>query len=339
MAGFLLGLTVAFGGALLLAGGSELQSRAVYTAGRGWRAFVTSPQWLLGMALLATAVCTNFIALALAPIGAVQSMSIAGLAASATFSALTGRVEATRVARLSIMACLVGLAGFIAVIAANRGPDPRSALDHQLGAVVAVQLSCATVGLVMALWVQSRTNRTARLAGLIVGSIGFGAITAVLKVLVGLVLRDGLAETLMRPGPLVAIFGAAAGAVISGSHIQMAHRVLPAPSVVAGLTITDTITAAALGTLVLQESVLTPLPAVLLVASGCLAFAGVIGLRNLRRTAKASGTARASGTANAANAANAAEAAEMAKAAETAETAKAAGTPGQESTNHACSVF
>ncbi|MDR2453364.1 MAG: hypothetical protein LBD51_02175 [Bifidobacteriaceae bacterium] len=287
MAGLLLGLAVAFGGALLLAAGSELQSGAVFTTPGGWRGFVKSPRWLAGMALLATAVSTNFIALALAPIGAVQSMSVVGLAASAAFSALTGRVEANKRAIGSILACIAGVGGFIALIAAHRGPDPRLELDRQLTAVFSIQLAVAAAGLAMVWLVRRNTSRALRLAGLIVGSIGFGATTGVLKVIVGLVLRDGLGAVLTRPGSLLALVCTAAGAVIAGAHVQMAHRVLPAPSVVAGLTITDTITAATIGTLVLKESAFTPGPALLLVACGAVAFAGVISLRDLKRTAPA----------------------------------------------------
>jgi hypothetical protein len=113
----------------------------------------------------------------------------------------------------------------------------------------------------------------------------------VLKVIVGLVLRDGLGPVLARPVAVLALLSTAAGAAISGAHVQMAHRVLPAPSVVAGLTITDTITAATIGTLVLKESVLTPGPALLLVVSGLIAFGGVIGLRDLRRRSDPSASA------------------------------------------------
>ncbi|MDR2378194.1 MAG: hypothetical protein LBD70_02030 [Bifidobacteriaceae bacterium] len=283
MAGLLLGLAVAFGGALLLAGGSELQSQAVYTTPGGWRAFVASPRWLAGAGLLGTAVCTNFIALALAPIGAVQSMSVVGLAASAAFGAVTRRVEATRQAIASILACVVGITVFIAMITTHPGQDPRLELDRQLRAVFLIQAVVAMIGLVMAWFVRKSRSRALRLAGLITGAVGFGATTGVLKVVVGLVLRDGLAAVLARPVSLAALLSTAAGAVIAGAHVQMAHRVLPAPSVVAGLTITDTITAATIGTLVLKESAFTPTSALFLVLSGLVAFAGVIGLRKLRR--------------------------------------------------------
>ncbi|MDR2372603.1 MAG: hypothetical protein LBD77_00570 [Bifidobacteriaceae bacterium] len=291
MAGFLLGLAVALGGALLLASGSELQSAAVYSAPGGWRGFVKSPRWLWGAALLGTAVCTNFIALALAPISAVQSMSIVALAASAAFGALTGRIQADRRAVWSIVACVAGISGFITVIAANPGLKPRFELDRQLPAVFLIQAVVAVVGLAMAGVTRTRTSRPLRFAGLIVGAVGFGATTGVLKVIVGLVLRDGIGNVLTRPLAVLALLSTAVGAAVAGAHVQMAHRVLPAPTVVAGLTITDTITAATIGTLVLRESALTLGAAILLFLAGSVAFGGVIGLRKLRRKSESTDSA------------------------------------------------
>ena len=284
MTGFVIGLLVAFAGALLLAGGSELQSRAVFAAAGAWSAFVRNPRWILGLALLGTAVTTNFVALALAPIAAVQSMSIVALAASTAFSAATGRIVVTHQVKLSIVACLVGILGFIWVISQHPARADTADIDRQLIIVMMIQVGMAIACLVVAGIGGQRNGTTPRIAALIAASMQFGTITGVFKVLVGLTLRDGVAAVITSPMGVLALLGLAAGAAIAGAQFQFAHKVLPAPTVVAGLTITETLTAAAIGILVLGESALTPVGAALLLLSGSIAVGGVLGLRGLRRT-------------------------------------------------------
>lgn len=286
MAGFFIGLCIALGGALLLAGGSELQSRAVLAAGGRWSAFIKSPRWILGLALLGTAVSTNFIALALAPIGAVQSMSIVALAASAAFNAITGRVEVTHHVKLSILACLAGILGFISVIATHPSEILQPDFDRQLPIVMTIQATLAAACFVITCLSRGRTGKTTHMVAVVAAAMEFGTITAVFKVLVGLVLRDGFVEVLTQPVCVVVLVSVAAGGVVAGAQFQLAHNVLPAPTVVAGLTITDTMAAAVIGTLVLKESALTPGAAVLLLLCGSIAVGGVVGLRNLQRASE-----------------------------------------------------
>lgn len=284
MLGFFVGLAVALGGALLLAGGSELQSRAVYVADGRWSRFIRNPFWLLGLLLLGVAVSTNFIALALAPISAVQSMSIVGLAASTTYGAITGRIRVTPQVKLSVVACLVGILGFIVVIASHRTDVAHHDLERLLPIVMAIQIIVAAAGVVIACVSRRTTDKTTHMAGLIMAAVEFGTITATFKVLVGLVLAHGLGEVLSRPVTILALLFVAIGGAIAGTQFQLAHRVLPAPTVVAGLTITETLTAAAIGTLLLQESALTPEAGLLVLLFGGIAIGGVVGMRNLQRT-------------------------------------------------------
>lgn len=284
MTGFVIGLLVAFAGALLLAGGSELQSRAVFAAAGAWSAVMRNPRWILGLSLLGTAVTTNFVALALAPIAAVQSMSFVALAASTAFSAATGRIVVTHQVKLSIVACLVGILGFICVIAQHPARADHADIDQQLIIVMIIQVGMAIACLVVAGIARQRDGTTPRIAALIAASMQFGTITGVFKVLVGLTLRDGVATVITSPMGILAVLGLAAGAAIAGAQFQFAHTMLPPPTVVAGLTIAETLTAATIGILVLGESALTPVGAALLLLSGSIAVGGVLGLRGLRRT-------------------------------------------------------
>lgn len=292
MTEFILGLGVALLGAILLASGSEMQSRAVYTARGRWSSFIKNPRWLFGLILLATAISTNFIALALAPISAIQSMSIVALAASTVFGALVGRVRVTQEVSLSVLASIVGILGFISVIATHPGNDASLDYDQQLPQVVIIQSIISTIGIVVTVFSQRSFKRPTRLVGLVVGAMGFGSITAVFKVLVRLVVRDGLAVTLVKPLSLVALVSIAVGGVIAIIQLQLAHKALPAPTVVAGLTITDTITAALIGTFILKESALTKGSGSLLLLFGAIAIGGVVGMRNLQRTSEVDDTAQ-----------------------------------------------
>ncbi len=300
MTAFILGLGIAFGGALLLAGGSELQSRAVYRTGGRWGSFLRSPQWLLGLLLLGIAVSTNFVALALAlaPVSAVQAMSIAALAASAVFGALAGRVEVDLRGWLSVVCSLLGILGFVIVIAGHRAPEPRGAEGDRLAEVTAVLAALTLLGLATApLGVRSRRHGV-RLSALVIGAMIFGSITTVFKVLVTLVLERGLTTIAAAPPALLALAVVAAAGVIANILLQRSHRFFAAPAVVAALTIVDPITAATIGITVLGEARLTPGAAAGLGVFGLVACLGVLGVSRIRRRrgdGRACGDGRASG--------------------------------------------
>ncbi|RGE22760.1 hypothetical protein [Leucobacter sp. wl10] len=283
---FLLGLTIALGGALVMAAGSELQSQAVLAAGGRWRSFLRSPRWLTGLALLGAAVGTNFAALALTPVSAVQSVSIVALAASAAFGAATRRVVVTRGAVLSIGLCAVGILGFVSLVAAHRAPgggqaDPRA----QLLATTAILAALTAVGLAATLTGRGREGEGVRLMGLVAAAAVFGSVTTVFKTLVELVLDRGSASALGDPAALGALGVVATGGVVANVLLQRSHRGFPAPVVVAAITIVDPLTAAVIGISVLGEVRPSWAVAAGLLAFGATACAGVVGVSRIRRRA------------------------------------------------------
>ncbi|WAA65621.1 hypothetical protein [Microbacterium oxydans] len=281
---FFLGLLVAFGGALLLASGSELQSRAVYESEGRWCTFTRSPRWLLGLLLLGVAVSTNFIALALTPVSAVQSMSVVALAASASFGALAGRVTMTRAGVLSVLLCMIGILGFVAILATHPASG-APALDHHAQLVVTTVILAGLTALGgSAVLLGRRSSVTgARVFGLIMGAMVFGSITTVFKTIVTLVLEDGLVVTLTQPATLLGLGTVALGGLVANLLLQRSHRFFPVPVVVAALTIVDPLAAAVVGIVVLGEVSLT-LPAIAgLIACGAIACVGVAGVSRLRR--------------------------------------------------------
>ncbi|WRS30144.1 hypothetical protein U6G28_00160 [Actinomycetaceae bacterium MB13-C1-2] len=281
-AGVVLGLAVALCGALTVAAGSELQSTAVHRAQGNWRQYGLSPQWLLGLALLGGAICTNFIALALAPVSAVQAMSVVAVAASALYSGITGRVRLSNYMVWSVVVCLGGTVGFIMVVTANPGVRTADGVGSQLLPVALIQMITALCTAVALRVDRHQKPRTTHMA-LVIGCVGFGSITAVLKVLTDMVVHGGLTSVLSSPLALVSIVSILGGGALSNVLLQRAHSVLPTPTVVATVTTVDTFTAATIGTVVLRETLLTPVAAVLFVAFGAMALAGVVGCQGMRR--------------------------------------------------------
>ncbi|WP_426623995.1 hypothetical protein ACPPVW_15630 [Leifsonia sp. McL0607] len=286
---FLLGLAVAFGGALLLASGSELQSRAVFAADGRWRSFLRSPRWLLGLLLLGIAVSTNFIALALTPVSAVQSMSVVALAASAVF----GRGAMTRSGVFSVMLCIVGILGFIAILAVQ---TPVGDLIHdmrmQFAFATSILAALTLLGLSAVIFGWSTTAPGARFFGLIAGAMVFGCVTTVFKTIVTLVQAHGLVPTMTEPSTLLGLGVVGAAGVVANILLQRSHRYFPAPVVVAGLTIVDPLTAAVIGITVLGEASLEPLPVIGLIVCGALACIGVAGVSRLDRASESTAAVR-----------------------------------------------
>lgn len=297
---FGLGLGVALGGALLLAAGSELQSRAVFEAGGRWRAFLRSRRWWGGLLALGTAVSSNFIALALAPVSVVQSVSIVALALSAVFAHWSGRARVGWRGAVSIGLCALGISGFVLLVRSSLSEEASADPLRDLAAVIGILAALTALGLVAT--VAGSRGRTAStqpasaapgrgwrlplgpLSGLFAVALIFGSITTVFKVLVTLALRDGIPALLSEPTALFGIAAVAAGGIIANILLQRSHHRFAAPVVVAGITIVDPLTAAVIGMSVLGEVQLTAGLALSLLAFGTVACLGVLGLTQLRRT-------------------------------------------------------
>ena len=250
--GFVFGLAVALGGALLLAGGSEMQSRAVFEAGGRWRVFALSPRWWIGLLLLGTAVSSNFVALALAPVTVVQSVSIhVALAVSVAFAHVSGRARVGLAGAGAAGLCAIEIVGFVVLVGGAVADDPGGDPVGDLSAVTAILAALATLGLfAVAAGASRRATQAPRWAlglGLITAPLVFGSITTVFKVLVALVCQDGVSALAAGSGPFLALATVAAGGIIANVLLQRSHHRFAAPVVVAAITIVDPLTAAVMG--------------------------------------------------------------------------------------------
>lgn len=298
----LAGLGIGLVGALLLATGMYLQSRAVQAADGRSREWLRDRGWCVGAALLGSAVGTNLVALALAPVSAVQSVNIIALAVSTLLAARTRPGVLTRRTLLAVAACLTGVLGFVAVLSAH----PADPAGHDLGAQRTAAMTILAVLVLFAgvAWLSGRrparsdgsgTDRAETdmtrsrsagpsTAGALVGPVAaamvFASVTTVVKVHVDLVLGQGLPAVLEDPLTLLAALLLLLGGALASMLLQRAHRDLAAPTVVAGTTLTDTLTVAVIGILVLGESAPTPLASVLLLICAAVAVLGVLGLRH-----------------------------------------------------------
>ena len=303
MTGSLLaGLSIALVGALLLATGMDLQSRAVQAADGRSREWLRDHRWWAGVALLGSAVGTNLVALALAPVSAVQSVNIIALAVSTLLTSRSRPGVLTRETLLAVAASVTGVLGFVAVLSAHPADSAVHDLDAQRAAVMTI-LATLTVLAGLA-WLigqhpgsseSSTTDRARRgttrprgtgpstaraLLGVAAAATVFASVTTVVKVHVDLVLGRGLPAVLADPVTLLAVGLLLPAGALASVLLQRGHRDLAAPTVVAGTTLTDTLTAAAIGILVLGESAPTPFASLLLLAFAAVAVLGVLGLRH-----------------------------------------------------------
>lgn len=288
-ASLLAGLGVGLVGALLLAAGMDLQSRAVQATGGRARLWLGDRRWWAGLSLLGTAVGTNLVALALAPVSAVQSVNIVALAASTLLASRSRRAVLTWRTLLAAAACIVGVLGFVAVLSAHPADPGVHDLGAQRSAVMTIL--ALLVLLAAAVWLagrrRARPGTTGAVLGLCAAAMTFASITTVVKVHVDLVRTDGLPQLLADLSTVLAVGVVLLGGALASVLLQRAHRDLAAPTVVAGATLTDTLTAALIGILILGESAPTPLAWLLLLVCAAAAGLGVDGLRRALPTSQA----------------------------------------------------
>lgn len=297
----LAGLGIGLVGALLLATGMDLQSRAVQAADGRSPEWLRDRRWWAGLALLGSAVGTNLVALALAPVSAVQSVNIIALAVSTLLAARSRPGVLTRWTLRAVAASVIGVLGFVAVLSAHPADPAGHDLLAQRTAVMSILV--ALVLLAGVAWLigrrparsegpatdraRSDTTRprgtgpsTARaLLGVAAAATVFASVTTVVKVHVDLVMGQGLPAVLADPLTLLAVGLLLPAGALASLLLQRAHRDLAAPTLVAGTTLTDTLTAAVIGILVLGESAPTPFASLLLLAFAAIAMLGVLGLR------------------------------------------------------------
>ncbi|HWE92010.1 MAG TPA: DMT family transporter [Pseudonocardiaceae bacterium] len=265
---------------------ANLQHRAVQgvQTGRalGWqqlRALPRQRRWLLGLLATLCGAALHVASLALAPLIVVQPIGVLAGAVTALLAVAAGRQRLDRATVLGVLACLLGIVGFVAAAAAHLRPaavpDGLSAMAGPTGpmalAAGSAVLLFAAVGTRSTGW--PRAPAYAAAAG-----VCFGVASALARVLTTTVRAGGSAGLLVG-----SLFGVATGMVIAvllGEwFVQQAYASGRPDAVVACQTVVDPMVGALIGTWCFAETTRTG-PVALggeLVAAG-VAVLGVLAL-------------------------------------------------------------
>jgi len=242
--------------------------------------------WLGGLGMLGAGTVLHVTALSLAPLTVVQPVGVLALPLAALLDAHARQARLSRRAVAAIVACTIGVVGFVARAA--------TITTQQLGTRAELtQIVTLLVAVAVGLAILSAASRTAsrrmsvapRMRGVALRPVrSLGQISAAascfgfVAVLTKLVVAHFVAGDLAAVAPL-AVPAMVAALLWGGWWAQQAHAGAPTEVVVAGLTVIDPLVAVGVGAAVLGEAAgAAPSAMLALLACGALAAAGVIAL-------------------------------------------------------------
>ena len=239
-----LAIALAVAEAVCFAVAAYLQHDAV-NADRLHRA-VRRPQWLTGLALLATGGGLHAVALSLAPLAVVQPVGVLALPLVAVLHARRHQIRLGAAPRTAIVAVAVGVAAFVVAAAIAVVPAAAPLAGYGKAGVFAG----LGIGGLLLLAVASPRPGTVR-------CLAFAAAAGVAFALVSVLIRV-VGQQLLGPGldtvPLTIPFGVVAALVVGGLAVQWGYASGPPAVVVACLTIVDPLVSVGLGLGVLGEA-------------------------------------------------------------------------------------
>jgi glycosyltransferase involved in cell wall biosynthesis len=283
------GIALASVGAVLFALGAFLQhgavSGAVGGSQLGWRGLldaVRRPAWSGGLLCLAAGATLHAVALARAPIAVVQPIGVLALAVTTLLHARREGRRPDRATGSAIVACTVGIGGFVALTSATATAgiaDPAQRITAGgIAAGAVALLAAASRGLRG--WGRRRGVPTAAARGALLAA-GAGAAYGLVSLLVRALSQDitGSASGSVGGNAPVVVGTAAAIAgalLVGGLSIQHAYAAAPPQVAVAAVTIADPLLAVGLGLTVLAEgSGISGWPAVGQALAAAVAVLGV----------------------------------------------------------------
>lgn len=282
----LVGIALALAAAAFMAVGNLLQSRGVHlaeatTSGRKEAAIhvLRNRVWLFGSIALIVAMLVQVGSLAFAPLIVVQPIGVAALVFSVVLTSIFRKTRPSRAIVRSILLCVIGVGGFVAVAAIVSTQHPIA--DAQLIAVLVtlggVLLATGVVELL------GKGRPTPPLLWVVLGGV-YSAFVATLGKTVILRVQAILKAHEMPFNSadiltIASILGIGIAGGLSVIFVQRAHLDNPPEVVVAGLTVIDPTIAVVLGIVILREATDAPLWAVLaFIAAGAVAVIGVLQL-------------------------------------------------------------
>lgn len=273
------GIVIAVLGAVSLAFGAHLQQAGVtLSAEPDARGTITArihrvlrlirrPTWMLGTVLLAVAVPLQLGALSLSPLVVVQPIGVVALLVSAMLEKRSTHRRTRLTRRVGVLACVGGVAAFVAIAARNADQPAVGYADLHLMLIVAVAVLVAMATSA----VLTRTSTPAVVSVALAG-VCYGTVATLAKVIISLLTTDGLSPRLIPCFVLLLI------ALALGIHfVHRGYASGPASLVVAGLTVIDPLVAVGAGALLLHEMrPLAAVDAVVMLAATGIAIAGVL---------------------------------------------------------------
>lgn len=286
-----IGIALAVVAAVLLAFGTQFQSRGVAlvgekTGGKGktglsfgqLTSLLARPSWVVGTLLLGLAIVLQLTSLTFAPLTVVQPLGAIALVITAIVNSRVSKVPLDRHSIRAIVVCVIGVATFVTIAAfvTERHPITGTQLS-----VVLIILS-VVLAVFITLFVLMKRRKPRPIFYVVAAGVLFGFVVTLANVVIGRV------QTIITTGfgfdaadilTLLCVIGLAAAALLGTYFVQTAHSSNPPDLVVAGLTVIDPIVAVSIGIVVLGEASSAPLWAIFaFAAAAAAAIWGVVSL-------------------------------------------------------------
>jgi len=285
-----IGIGLALVAAVLLALGTQLQSRGVSLVGdaggaastglsmRQLRSLVARPSWVFGTLLLSLAIVLQLTSLSFAPLTVVQPLGAVALVVTSIVNARVTKVPLDRTMIRAIVVCVLGVATFVTVAAFVTESHPITATQLYTVLIILVVILAVFITLFIRM-----LNRTARpIFYVIAAGVLFGFVVTLAKVVIDRVKTLAIGDFKIDATDILTILcvvGLAAAGLLGTYFVQTAHSSNPPDIVVAGLTVIDPLVAVSIGIIVLGEAAGAPLWAVFVfVLAAAAAIWGVISL-------------------------------------------------------------
>ncbi|MBW0119052.1 hypothetical protein [Pseudonocardia abyssalis] len=256
-----------------------------------FRALLSRPGWLLGLAAAGAGSGLHAVALVLSPLSVVQPIGVLAVPIAVLLTARRTHESPGRGVLLGVALSVAGVAAFVSIAAnsttATRVPD--------FATLIAGGISTALIAVLVAIASFTRGWRRC-VAYVTAGAVAFGLVSALVRAL-SLQITTGLVAW-NDPRLLGTAAGIGVALVVGGWLIQQGFASGPPEVVIACLTVVDPIVAVLLGIVLLGEGPATSgVEAVVLLGCAAAAAAGVVSLARYHPDARrARAAARAAGT-------------------------------------------
>ena len=234
-----------------------------------WR-LVTTPKWLLGLAIITLGAVAHIVAMMMAPVTVVQPVGILAVPWSVLMAAKIHHHKVTSTMWFAVLLTILGIVGFTLISGSNAAKDTQVAPVQVLMGCVVVYVLGAAFGLLG--W-RGRTGLLRSLMWATGGSFFYGLSSALIKT-VSVMMREPDFHTTSMFWVIVPFL--VGSYLFGGAMIQQGYATGPAETVVASMTTTDPIVGVSFGIIILGEGVLISLPEAFgMAVAGAVAIWGV----------------------------------------------------------------